>query len=152
LERVIRLREHAQRGARPEPPCDVLHKDRIGKSVASTLQKQHRNADIRQVLRAIFRRLAGRVQRKPEEDQAADARQRRRGLRLRCHASAERLAPGEQRQASNMPARRIDRRAHRRLSDARRIGSPGAALHVEELIAQGRNIVLGQSRGNCGHE
>ena len=47
---------------------------------------------------ALVGRLAGRMQREADEDQAAHARQRRRGLRLRRHPAAERLAAGKQRQ------------------------------------------------------
>ena len=92
------------------PAAEPADTGRSSASSASSSRVPCRNSigtcDVGQVRRALDRRLAGRVQREAEEDQPAHARQRRRGLRLRGHPPAERLAAGEQRQSRRQPRRR----------------------------------------------
>ena len=99
--------------------------------------------DVREVRRAVVRRLAGRVQREGEEHQAAHAVQRRERLGLRGHAPAERPAAGEQRRRPRAAQRLGGGRPHRGVGDRRRIDPLAALLHVRELIAKRRDAALG---------
>ena len=92
------------------------------------------------------------MQRKAEEREAAHARQRRGGLRLRRHPAAERFAAGDQRQVRQALRRLGDRGADGGMGELRRIGPLAAALHVGELVAQRRDAALGEARGGSGHE
>ena len=114
----------------------------VGQHVARSLQEQHRDLDVEQVPGALVRRPSRRMQREPEEGQAADARQRRSRLGLRSHAAAERLAAGNERQRRQKPGGCGNRGADRGLGDVRRIGPPGPLFHVRELIAQGGDAAL----------
>jgi hypothetical protein len=55
------------------------------------------------MLGARVRRLPGRMQRKAEEGEAADARQGRGSLRLRRHTAAKGLAAGDKRKCRQSP-------------------------------------------------
>jgi hypothetical protein len=92
------------------------------------------------------------MQRKSEKREAANARQRRGGLRLRSHPPAERFAAGDQRQIRQELRYLCDRGADGGVGELRRVGPLAAALHVGELVAQGRDPALGEARGCGGHE
>src|SRR5262245_56584315 len=66
--------------------------------VTGSLQEQHRHLNLEQMLAALGGRAIGRVERKAEKRNAANVGERRDRLSLRCHAAAERLAAGDQRQ------------------------------------------------------
>src|SRR6185312_7786606 len=89
--------------------------------------------------RALEPGAPGRVQRKTEEHESAHAWQRLERLGLRGHATAERAAPGKQRQRRGEPCRLAYRRAHGGVTNRWRIRAAGALLHVRELEAQARN-------------
>ena len=129
-----------------------LQQREVGELVACALQEQHRDLHVGQVLAALVRRLARRMQREADEDDAAHTAQRRCGLRLRGHAAAERLAAGDERHAGQSLRCRIDSRAHRRMRKLRRVGPLRAALHVRELVAQRRDAAFGQAVRDRGHE
>ena len=102
----------------PSRSDDLVDEREIGELVARALQEEHRTGDLRQVIGARGRRRLGRMQGKADEEQAAHAGERRRGLRLRAHAAAERLAAGKERHAGQAFARARRRSAHARLRDA----------------------------------
>ncbi len=67
-----------------------LQEIKVRKLVIRALQEEHRGFDLLEVIGAIDARLARRVQREGEEDQAFHLWQRIERLRLRCHPRAER--------------------------------------------------------------
>ncbi len=104
------------------------------------------------MLAALVARAACGVQRETEEDQPDDAGHRCRGLGLRAHPAAERLAAGEERQPVETPIRFGDRGAHGRVRQARRVGSLRAALHERKLVAQGGDAARCEAVGYCDQE
>src|SRR6476660_3104945 len=92
LSKQFQRRAAAERGA--EWPDLIRHR----KLVTCSLQEQHRNRHLEQMLAALLRRLAGSMQRESQECETTNARKRRKGLCLRGHAAPERFSAGEQRQ------------------------------------------------------
>src|ERR1019366_4298195 len=107
-------------------------------SVARALQKEHRAMDIGKMLRALERWLACGMQRKADEDEAANAGQRLLGLRLGGHAPAERLAAGEERQPGALRRRLGDGGAHGGMRHGGRVGAPRTLLPVRGRVAASR--------------
>jgi len=101
---------------------------------------------------ALVRRFSRRVQRESEEDEAANARERRQALGLRGHPPAEGLAAREQRKRRNEARGFVDRGAHRGLRERRCIRALRAALHVGKLIAQRGDAAPGEPGSDRGHE
>ena len=152
VERVVGVVEELQRRARAELGDQRLQQAQIRQLVARALQKEHRHVHVEEVLRALVRRLARRMQREAKEGEADHAGQRAERLRLRGHAAAEGLAAGDERQPGQTSCRFGHRRAHRGMRGGGRIGALAAALHVRELVAQGRDAALGQALCDLGHE
>ncbi len=125
-EGVIGAVDDDQLGRRRERANDRFEQRQIGQLVARALQEQHRHPDPRQVLGPRRGRLAGRVERKADEDDGAQAGQRLGRLGLRRHAPAHRLAAGEERQVRRAARGLGDRRAHRVLEQR----GPGRASCV----------------------
>src|SRR5216683_5437861 len=96
--------------------------------------------------------LARGMQWKTQERKSADASQRRNGLRLRRHATAERFAPGNKGQPRAASRRFLHRRPHRGMSDRRRIRSPAGFFHIRELIAQRRDTAVAKPARNQLHK
>jgi len=94
------------------------------------------------MLGARVRRLPGRMQRKAEEGEAADARQGRCGLRLRGHAAAEGLAAGDQRKCRCKLRGCGHGSPNGRMRKFGRVGPPGALFHVRKLITQRGDAAL----------
>jgi hypothetical protein len=67
-------------------PSDQL---RLRESVTRSLQEQHWNPNLEQVLSTIQGRLTGGMEGKSQECQSPDTEQRRGRLGLRCHPPAE---------------------------------------------------------------
>src|SRR4051812_11053565 len=88
MEGMIGLGEQAQGCELPEAFEQRLEPMQLRKSVARALDKEHRDSDLEEVVGALARRPAGRVQGKAEKSQAPNARKRRPGLRLRGHSAA----------------------------------------------------------------
>src|SRR6266545_3197183 len=104
------------------------------------------------MLRALAGRAPRRMQREPEEDQPSHARERRRRLRLRGHAPAERLSAGEQRKLWYKTGGFSYGGADGGMREFGRVRPLAAALlHVEELVAQGRDATLGKLGRDRGH-
>jgi len=81
---------------RPGQPIDYRTQQcQLGEVVARSLQEEHGDFNLRQVLRPLDARLARRMQRKSNEREAEHIRERRQRLRLRGHPPAHRLAAGE---------------------------------------------------------
>lgn len=139
MKRMIRILQEFQRGSRTEALHDRPQQFEGCELVTGALQKQHRNPDLRQVLGALLRRTSGRVQRERKECEANDTRQWRERLSLRCHATTERPASGDQWQSRHRPGSFSDRSADSGVTERRRIGTTRAALHVWKLITQGRD-------------
>jgi hypothetical protein len=108
--------------------------------------------DIGQVFGPIAGRLACRMQRKAQERQSMDAIERRRRLRLRRHAPAERFAAGYKKQSRAASSGFRDSGAHRGLRNRRRVGPLRAFFHIRELIAQRRDAAFAKAGSNCLHE
>ena len=101
---------------------------------------------------AIIGRPPGRMQWEAEEGQAPDARQGRCSLRLRRHAAAERFAAGNEGQPRGQPGGFGHGAADSGMGEAGRVRSPGASLHVRELIAQGGDVALAKPGRHGFHE
>src|SRR6185295_18880067 len=83
VKRMIGILKQLQRGARAESLDQRLEQLKVRQLIASSLQEQHRNPHLEQMLAARVRWFSGRVKWKSEKDQTADAGPRRFGLRLR---------------------------------------------------------------------
>jgi len=86
---MICVGKHPQRGAISEIFDDPTYQLWLRESVTRSLQKQHWNPNLEQVLSAIRGRLTGGMERKPQECQTPDADQRSGSLGLRCHPATE---------------------------------------------------------------
>ena len=139
---MIGILEQPQGGARAKPLDQSPEQLLVGKLVAVSLQKQHRHVDLEQMAAAIIGRPPGRMQWEAEEGQAPDSRQGRCSLRLRRHSAAERFAAGDEGQPGGQPRGFGHGAADSGMGEAGRIRSPGASLHVRELIAQGGDVAL----------
>src|SRR5438046_8834736 len=93
---MIGILEQLQRRARSELSGERLQELQVRELIASALQKQHRNPHVEEMLRALVRRTPRRMQRESQERQAVDSGQRRCGLCLRSHATAEGFAAREE--------------------------------------------------------
>ena len=99
----------------------------LGQRVARSLQEQHGNLHVGQMIRAVVRGAPGGMQRKTEEDQPRTPRQRRDGLRLRRHAAAERAAAGNE--------RKLRQRRPASATAARTVGMASAGGWVASTLA-----------------
>src|SRR3954453_8041215 len=95
--------------------------------------------------------LLRRVQGKSEEHQPEHARQRWWGWRLRCNSAAERSAAGDERHVWHQARGFGDCRANRRVRDTRRIGPPSTSFHGGKLVAERREMALGETGGERFH-
>ena len=98
------------------------------------------------------RRLARRMQREPEECQAADPGKRLLRLCLRGHTAAEGLAARNERQPRRGFAGRGNRRTDRRLSQLRRIRPFALSLRKRKLVPQRRDAERRELIGHGDHE
>ena len=145
---MIAVLDGDEGGAFAERFSKLAHQRDVGERIARPLQEQHGDFDLEEMLGALLRGAARRMQRKSEERQAAHARERSLGLRLRGHAAAERFAAGDQRKLGHEPRRLRHRGTHRGLCKLRRIGALAALLHIGELIAKRGDAALGEPIGD----
>src|SRR6266850_759175 len=82
---------------------------------------------------------AGRMQRKAQKNEAADAWERLVTLCLRCHSPAERLSAGDERQPERDVRRCRNSLTHGSLGHPWRIGAALSGLHVWKLVPVGRD-------------
>src|SRR3989442_6167620 len=101
---------------------------------------------------SLVRWTSGWMQRKPQEDETADAGQRRFGLCLGGHAAAERLASREERDPWDQAPCQDEDGADGRLGERGRIRPPRSSLHEGELIAQRGDPSLGKPGGEGREE
>src|SRR5262245_17654780 len=100
---MIGILKELERRASAKLFTRAFQKLQFRKFIAGALQEEHQDLHIKQVLRAVDRWFAGWMERKSQENQAADSGQRRLRLRLGSHSSAKRFAAGEKRQLRNQP-------------------------------------------------
>jgi hypothetical protein len=86
---MISVSEELQRCAGAKTLCHSLEQPEIRELVACPLQKKHWHLYLEEMLGALVGWPPSRMQRKAQKREAADPRQRGRGLRLRRHATAE---------------------------------------------------------------
>lgn len=120
--------------------------------IPRALNEQLGNSDVEKMFRAFDRRLFRRVQRKPQENQAANVRQRFECLRLGSHATAERFAAREQRKSRRQFCRPQDGGTHGRVGNGRSIRPLRTCFHVGKLESEGAYAGLRQQTGHCRHE
>jgi hypothetical protein len=149
VKAVIRALDDVEPGAAAKPLDHGAEKVEISQLIAGALEKQHRNADAREMARARVARAACRMKREAEEDQFPDA-QRLQRLGLARHAAAEGFAAGKQRQSGGLALRFGHSGPNGGMGERRRIRSATALLHIGELKAQRRNGLFGKRCGNAG--
>src|SRR5437879_4763633 len=98
MEGMVGALEKVERCAIAELRDGRLEEPQLGEFVLGPLQEQHRDLYVREMLGPLDRGLAGRMEREAKKRQAAYAGQRLKGLCLRGHAAAERLAAADERQ------------------------------------------------------
>src|SRR5688572_1031878 len=98
MEGMIGLIEELQRRALAQAFDHRLELAELGQRVARALQEQHRYVNLREMIGALSRRLARRMQWKTEKDKTFDTVERFGSLRARCHAPAKGFAAGKKRQ------------------------------------------------------
>jgi len=86
---MISISEELQRCAGAKMLCHSLEQPQIRELVACPLQKKHRHLYLEKMLGAFVGWPPSRMQRKAQKREAADPRQRGRGLRLRGNATTE---------------------------------------------------------------
>ena len=138
--------------ARAEPLDQGAQQKRAREIVARSLQEEHRDLHVEEMPAALVRWTSGWVQRKSQEDETADAGQRRFGLCLGGHAAAERLASREQRDPRDKAPCQGEGGAHGRLGEPGRIRPPRAALHGGKLITQRGDPSRGKPGGDGREE
>jgi hypothetical protein len=89
VKRVIGVLHQMQRRHVAQLPCEGLEEREIGEFIACSLQEQHGNFDVAEMLAAFVGRFSGSVQRKSKKEQSAHAGQRGACLRLRSHPTAK---------------------------------------------------------------
>src|SRR5262245_7129221 len=97
MERMVRVCKQLQRCTLSERFAKRLKLIEGRQCIAGTLQEQHRDLYVKQMLSAVLRRTAGWMKRKAEECQPTHARERSFRLCLRGHPAAEGFASGDQR-------------------------------------------------------
>src|SRR2546430_2346220 len=78
LERVITALDQVQRGPLAQPFHHRAQQRQVGELVSVSLEKQHRDPHLRQMLRPLVVGPSRRVQREPEKQQSAHTRKRTR--------------------------------------------------------------------------
>ena len=77
---------------KPSQFCDEhLQNLEVRHRIAATLQEQHRDADVKEVLGTVLRRPAGSMKRETQEGDSPNSGQRAGRVRLGRHAAAERF-------------------------------------------------------------
>src|SRR5436190_21699845 len=118
---MVGILKELERGARAELLAERFQQFQISEVVAGSLEEQHRNTHVKEMLRAFVRWLPGRMKWKSKKHETANSRQWQRGLRLRSHPSAKRFAAGKERQFRQKLGRFQHHRAQGGLPDLRRI-------------------------------
>ena len=152
VKRMIRVRKPLQGCARAKRFAKRLNLFHAGQSIARPLQKEHGNMDIEKMLATLLRRLAGRMQRKSEECQAAHIWERRQSLRLRCHPAAKGFAAGDKRHVGHHPRRLGHGGAHGRMGELGRVWPPASLFHVGKLITQSCDTALSKPACDVRHK
>src|ERR1700733_15042379 len=92
VEGMIGAFHQMQRRQRSQSLHHAFDQRHFREAMARALQKQHRDIDLGEMIGAVDRGLARRVQWKADKREPANAWQRRCRLRLRGHAAAERFS------------------------------------------------------------
>jgi hypothetical protein len=152
MKSVIGILQPAHARARAEPREQRLEQRALRQRIARALQEEQRDLHPGQMLRAAIGGASGRVQRETEEGKSAHSRERLLRLCLGSHATAEGAAAGDERQRRHEACTLRDGRAHRGMTEDRRVGTTRTALHVGELVAQCGNAALGEPGCHRVHE
>ena len=124
----------------------------IRKRVPCSLQKEHGHWDFGEMVGALGRRTARRMERETKEHEAANiGKQVLRGG-LRGHPAAHGFSSGEQRKAGRHFATCAKRGGYRRGEYRGGIGSADALLHIRELITESGNLQRGEFAREALHE
>src|SRR5690348_17313518 len=116
MEGMVRAFKEAEGRLAAEALHHRLEQVELGEIVARALEEKHRDLHGLEVLAALARGLARRVQRESEKKEARNAFKMRFGLRSRSHPAAKGFAAGKERQTIGEP---------RCLSDGRSYGGGG---------------------------
>ncbi len=92
---MVGVWKEPQRRPSAERFAKRLELAQVGERVARPLQEQHGDANLKQMVAAIFRWASGCMQRKSKKRQPANAGKRLDRLRLGCHPPAERFPAGD---------------------------------------------------------
>ena len=112
---------------KPSQFCDEhLQNLEVRHRIAATLQEQHRDADVKEVLGTVLRRPAGSMKRETQEGDSPDSGQRAGRVRLGRHAAAERFPACNEGEVRRKTAHFPHRGAH---------GGMGHSGHVRALGA-----------------
>ena len=123
-----------------------LHEWQVRKLIAGSLQEQHRDLHVEEVLAALVRRPTCGMQWESEERDAVHSRQWRRRLRLRGHAASEGFAARDERKIRREARRLHNSRADGGLGEFGRVRPLRSALHVRKLITQRGDAALRKAR------
>src|SRR5882762_5838494 len=97
MKGMVGIGEQPECGPSTDPINKSLEKIRVREFIARPLKEEHRNRHREQMLAPLSRWAPRLMKWKPEECEPTNALKRRFGMRLRGHASAERLSACEQR-------------------------------------------------------
>ena len=86
---MVGIHDQVERRARTQALHERLEELQLSERITRSLQKEHRDLDLKEVLCSLDRRLFGRMQRKAEEGKAPHRWKCARRLGLRSHTAAE---------------------------------------------------------------
>ena len=113
VKRMIRILKQLECCADTELFAERFQKLQVCEIITSSLQEEHRNLHIEEVLSALRRWLPGWMKRESEKREASHSGQRRCRLRLRRHSASEGFAARKKSKLGNQPGcfhyRRADR-------------------------------------------
>src|SRR5689334_8248033 len=95
LEAMVRVRDQVKCRATAEAGDDRLQQGKLRQRIASARHEEHRDLDLRKMLSPVDAGPPSRMEWKSDENQSANARQRRFRLCLGRHSPAERAPARE---------------------------------------------------------
>jgi hypothetical protein len=149
---VIGRVDDVQRGKRAEFAADRTQQGEIGQGVARALKEQHRKFDLGEMIGALGAWALWRMERKAKENDATRWSERVLCGGLGGQASAHGFTSSEKRQRRRKLMSRGDGSDDGRGENRRRIGNVAMLFHVGELVAESRDVNVGERGGEAFHE
>jgi hypothetical protein len=142
----VKRRAPPERGAKPADAGEG------GQLVARSLQEQHRNPDVRQVVPALRAPAAARMQRESEEHERLDPANRGLGLSLGRHPATHRFSPSDQPEFRRQSCRGAGRSADGIVQERGAVGTANTTFHVRKIETERGHRLRGELARDGNHE